>query len=222
VRSAGKASAFPGEVGKVLGLPPDSSLESGWDAFLADFSDLLLRACRYGFRDGDAAMDAYAFTVGKLREDRLRRLRRFPGGDRDAFSRWLVVVARRLVADFRRHRYGRARPATSAADLDARRRLMDGIWDPRDAEELPASMSSGPEWKLRVLERRQALDAALRRLEPRDRVLLAFRFDDGLPARRIAELMNFPSPFHVYRRVNRILAELRAQLLESGIEGPAP
>lgn len=222
VRSDDAGSAFPGAVGRVLGLASDHALESGWDAFLADFSDLLLRSCRYGFRDGDAAMDAYAFVVGKLQEDGLRRLRQFPGGDRDTLSRWLVVVARRLVSDFRRHRYGRARPATPTADRDARRRLIDGIWDPRDSEELPASRSSDPEWRLRLLERREALEAAMRSLEPRDRLLLAFRFHDGLTAGRIAELMDFPSPFHVYRRLNRVLAALRAELLESGIEGPSP
>jgi RNA polymerase sigma factor (sigma-70 family) len=222
VRPGREGSTFPAEVGHILGLPPDRSLEVGWDAFLTDFGELLLRACRYGFRDDDAAMDAYAFALGKLREDDLRRLRGFPGGDRDTLSRWLVVVARRLVTDFRRHRYGRVRPATAAADLDARRRLIDGIWDPRDSQELPDSRTSDPEWTLRLRERREAVDAAMRRLEPRDRLLLAFRFDEELPARRIAELMDFPTPFHVYRRLNRILADLRAQLLESGIEGPSP
>jgi RNA polymerase sigma factor (sigma-70 family) len=167
-------------------------------------------------------MDAYAFILEKLREERFRKLRAFPGGDREALSRWLVVVARRLVSDFRRHRYGRARASTPAADLNARRRLIDGIWDPRDSQELPAGQKADPEWTLRLAERRDALEAAVREFEPRDRLLLAFRFHDGLPARRIAELMDFPTPFHVYRRLNRILADLKARLEESGIEDPSP
>lgn len=213
---------FPPEVARVLDLPPDTTVEDGWDAFLTELGDLLLRSARYGFRDRDAAMDAYAFILGKLSEDQLRRLRAFPGGDRDTLSRWLVVVARRLISDFRRQRYGRARPATAAGDLEARRRLIDGIWDPRESEQLPDRKRSDPEWTLRLKQRQEALDSAIRELEPRDRLLLAYRFHDELTARRIGELMGFPTPFHVYRRVNRVLADLKARLLESGIEGPTP
>ena len=59
-------------------------------------------------------------------------------------------------------------------------------------------------------------------LEPRDRLLLALRFDDGRSAREIAAIMRFPTPFHVYRRLTAVLEMLKASLRRRGIEGPTP
>lgn len=213
---------FPSDVLGALDVVPDSGPEEVWDAFLASFGDLLVRTAAYAHRGSDASMDAYTFILEKLRQDDFRRLRAFSGGDREAFTRWLVVVARRLCSDLRRERYGRARPTTPEMDREARRRLVDEIWDPREPSELPAGQASNPEWELRHRERRMALESALEEIEPRDRLLLAFRFDDGLSARRISDLMDFPTPFHVYRHLNRVLALLRARLEERGIDGPAP
>jgi hypothetical protein len=49
-------------------------------------------------------------------------------------------------------------------------------------------------------------------------LLLKYRFEDALPASRIARLMSFPTPFHVYRRLNTILVSLRRTLQAAGIE----
>jgi DNA-directed RNA polymerase specialized sigma subunit len=51
-----------------------------------------------------------------------------------------------------------------------------------------------------------------------DRLLLKLRFDDGLSAPEIARLLGFPTPFHVYRRLNALYARLRGGLRERGIE----
>lgn len=213
---------FPARIAEVLDVPPGASEEEVWAAFLDSFGELLLRVSAYGHSDRDASMDAYAFILEGLRKDSFRRLEAFPGGDEDGLTRWLAVVARRLCSDFHRHRYGRVRPATPEAKQKARRRLVDEIWDPKPSEELPAGRTSNPEWKLRLWERREALKTALAALEPRDRLLLVFRFENALPARRIAELMDFPTPFHVYRRLNRVLAGLKKHLNERGISDPDP
>jgi len=167
-------------------------------------------------------MDAYAFILERIRQNDFQRLRRFSGGDEAALSRWLVVVARRLCSDFRRKRYGRVRDATPEVETEARRRLVDEVWEPRESSELPAPSSSNPELELRRQEHRKALEDAVGELEPRDQLLLAYRFENGLSARRIAEIMDFPTPFHVYRRLNRLLEGLRTQLKERGVEGPNP
>jgi len=220
---------FPPIIAGLLSEAADCSPENLWDKFLAEFGDLLLKTAKYAYRRyaskgdaHDAAMDAYTFILEKLREDAYRRLRGFSGGDRDALSRWLVVVARRLCTDFWRHQYGRARPSTSETDREARRRLLEEIWDPKDPSELPSKSRSGPDWELRLKERREALGTAVQELPAKDQLLLALRFDEGLSARRIADLLEFSTPFHVYRQINRALAFLKRRLEARGINDPDP
>jgi DNA-directed RNA polymerase specialized sigma24 family protein len=67
-----------------------------------------------------------------------------------------------------------------------------------------------------------ALDAALATLSPSDQVLLRLRFDDGLSAQQIARTLHYPTPFHVYRRINALLARLRELLRARGIESSVP
>jgi RNA polymerase sigma factor (sigma-70 family) len=200
-----------------------------WDAFLASYGEVLLKTAGYAAsrtmareRRHDASMDAYVFILEKLREEEFRRLRAFDGEDREAFTRWLVVVARRLCTDFRRKRYGRVRSATDAATRDMRRRLVDELWEKQEPSNLPADPHANPEWDTRYRERHGLLEQVQGELEPRDQLLLAYRFEDDLPARRIAELMGFPSPFHVYRKLKKVLADLRQRLEGLGMEDPDP
>jgi len=80
----------------------------------------------------------------------------------------------------------------------------------------------GPEAELRLGQLRRALAVALERLEPADRLLLAMRFEDQRPAADIARALGFPTQFHVYRRLNKLLDELRAALEARGVDGPGP
>jgi DNA-directed RNA polymerase specialized sigma subunit len=61
-------------------------------------------------------------------------------------------------------------------------------------------------------EQSRALATALAGLEPRDRLLLKLRFEDNLSAREIAGVLRYQTPFHVYRRINALLATLRTEL----------
>ena len=67
--------------------------------------------------------------------------------------------------------------------------------------------------------RADRLAAALSTLAPADRLLLKFRFEDDLSASAIAKAMGFPTPFHVYRRLNALFLTLRRSLQTGGIEG---
>jgi DNA-directed RNA polymerase specialized sigma24 family protein len=80
----------------------------------------------------------------------------------------------------------------------------------------------GPEGSLRALELSGALEEALATLAPADQVLLKLRFDDNLSAQQIARMLRFPTPFHVYRRINALLATLRETLRARGIENSVP
>ncbi len=212
---------LPSELVLLLRATDVPQSDCAWDTFLSSYGHLLLRTAQYTHREHDASMDAYTHVLEQLRQNDFKRLRAFNGDGKDHLSRWLVVVARRLCLDFRRQRYGRNRDTTPEIDREARRRLVDQVWDHQDPADLPGSTSSNPEVQLRNQEREQALAEVLDQLEPRDQLLLALRFENGLSARQIAGIMHWPSAFHVYRRLNRLLPDLRSRLQERGVEDPA-
>ena len=79
-----------------------------------------------------------------------------------------------------------------------------------------------PDAEIRSDDLQRALTTALKRLDTRDRLLLRLRFELDLPARKVAELMGYPTPFHVYRRCTRLCGTLRNELARSGIEDEEP
>jgi hypothetical protein len=48
------------------------------------------------------------------------------------------------------------------------------------------------------------------------------RFEDNRSAREIAQLLHYPTPFHVYRALNTVLGELRGSLAQRGISDSQP
>lgn len=232
-------SGYPPEVRALLAASSGDAEATAWSAFLESYSRLILHVARKSCVDRDAAMDRYAFVLEQLRRDDYARIRSYEVDDRARFTTWLAVVVRRLCTDFHRRRYGRyassdgedksGTPASRARDShgpvdarrDSRRRLVDLVGAAVDIDRL-ADHRGDPERQLRLSELQVALAQALAGLEARDRLLLALRFEDGHSARVIAENMDYPSQFHVYRRVNRVLGQLRANLEARGIEGPTP
>ena len=180
--------------------------------------------------DRDAAMDAYARVLERLREDDFRRLRTYVPDGRCRFTTWLVAVVRRLCLDWHRERFGRARADGSAQAHEAheRRRQLTSLALDVGVEEFTEALDAGtpekdgPDQRLRAHELLDALDAVLATLSPADQVLLRLRFDDGLSAQQIARTLHYPTPFHVYRRINALLAQLRAMLRARGIESSVP
>ena len=71
-------------------------------------------------------------------------------------------------------------------------------------------------------ELRQGLEKTVDALDARDRLLLKLRYEFDLSAREIADLMAYPSPFHVYRRLKHLQSLMRQTLIRHDIEGPAP
>ena len=59
-------------------------------------------------------------------------------------------------------------------------------------------------------------------LTPEEQLLIALRFDNQLSARRIAEILNIPTPFHVYRRLNGLLGRIHRQLESRGFTESEP
>lgn len=213
------ADRLPAELSELLRPGGAADRDGAWAAFLAAHSRLLLSVCRSIGRDHDGAMDAYAFLLDQLRSDDFHRLRGYAADGRGKFTTWLVVVARRLCLDLARQRYGRVRERTSAQTTGTRRRLVDLVFEDLDAAGAGSDPPPGPDQQVLDGERASAIATALAALAPRERLLLKLRFDDELPAREIARLMDFPTPFHVYRRVNALLASLRGALERRGLGG---
>jgi RNA polymerase sigma factor (sigma-70 family) len=217
----------PPELSRLLDSPDPSSREQAWAAFLDAHSRLLLSMARAFGGDYDTAMDRYAYILEQIRRDDFKRLRAFVADGRSKFSTWLVVVARRLCLDHYRERYGRARSKVESVDReseerDTRRRFVDLIAEQIDPSAIADRSGRNPESEIERLELEGALKAALDGLEPRDRLLLKLRFQDAVPVREIANLMGFPTIFHVYRRLDSLYRSMRGSLREKGIDETSP
>jgi len=218
------ADTLPAELSRLLSAGDAPARDEAWAGFVRSYSPLLIHVTRFVCRNHDAAMDAYAFVLEQLRQDDLRRLRAYVADGRSKFTTWLVVVARRLCLDHYRQRYGRVReaPADQLETRLARRRLVDLVADDVDPASLSQPVGTSPDTEMRAGELRAALRTVLAELPSRDRLLLTFRFEDDLPVRDIAHALGFPTPFHVYRRLNRLLEVLRRSLARQGVEDASP
>jgi RNA polymerase sigma factor (sigma-70 family) len=196
--------------------------DAAWRNFVSEYSRLLIHVARSITPTHDDAMDAYAFVLEQLRAEECRRLREFAADPRSKLSTWLVVVTRRLCLDLYRHRYGRKRGDDPTEQRALRRRLQDLIGEPVEPNDLPAPSAGRAEATIREAELVSGLEHAMATLAPRDRLLIRLRFEDDLTAQEIARLIDFPSPHHVYRRINVLLADLREVLRRRGIESAVP
>jgi RNA polymerase sigma factor (sigma-70 family) len=223
-QASGLEPAPPAELAALLAASTDAGRDEAWAKFAVAYTPLMLRVARSLGGDADAAMDRYAYALERLREDDCRRLRAYVRPGAGEFTLWLVVVVRRLYLDHYRERYGRpargGEESPRSGDRAGRRRLADLVADRTDPA-LLATSSRSPDEELTRRERLDALASALERLGPSDRLLLRLRFAEELPAREIARVMRFPTLFHVYRRVDRVLRELRTTLSGLGVE-PGP
>ena len=216
---------FPPELAVLLDGADPSTRERAWSAFLDRYHRLLLKAAgRFG-GDYDARMDRYRFLVESLSADECRRLRAYQAQPRSSFPAWLTVVTRRLCVDFERSRTGRLRagsdPDGARESHRARQRLAQLVGSDVSPDEI-AESGRGAEERLVDDERHAAVESVLGALSAGDQLLLRLRFDDDLPVRRIAQVMGFPTVFHVYRRLNALLAQVRTQLETRGIRGTEP
>lgn len=198
--------------------------DEAWAEFVAAHSKVVLHVCRSTAHDHDAAMDGYAFVLQALREDGCRRLRAYTPDGRTKFTTWLVVVARRLVLDYFRQRYGRSRSVDTAkrGEQATRRRLEDLVAEEIEPDQLAIAGPDVPDARIRREQLTSALRFAMGELAPSDRLLLVLRFVDERSTRDIARILRFPSVFHVYRRLGVVLARLRDALARRGVEEPEP
>lgn len=95
------------------------AVDDAWDRFIDRYRRLIISAIRHYVQDYDDVMDVFAWVCEALRKDDLRRLRTWVDQPehRAQFTTWLVTVVRRLTVDWFRHRDGRRRLSTVAADL---------------------------------------------------------------------------------------------------------
>lgn len=215
--------AAPVELHQLLCAPGSLEREAAWEELIARHTRLLLSVAASFGGGHDAKMERYSFVLEKLREHDFRRLRVFKAQGRARFSTWLTVAARNLCLDQARAQYGRSRaaedPERSEAARRMRRRLADSLGEDVDVDLIPDSGAASAESELVCAERNAQLAALLRALPPRDRLLLSLRFEDDLSASEIKDVLHLPTPFHVYRRLNAILARLRELLVRRGIDG---
>jgi len=212
---------LPHSLTRLLAARSAADADTAWRAFVAEHSRVILHVCRSVWAAHDDAMDAYALVLDHLRADDHRRLHEFARDPLCRVTTWLVVVSRRVCLDLYRQRYGRPTTEGGHEPRRARRRLQDLVAEELDLHELAAE-GDETDAPLRHSELHDALQRALTDLAPRDLLVLKLRFVDDLAAQEIARLLGFPSPFHVYRRLNALFAELRSRLQRRGVESAAP
>ena len=211
-------------LGELLQAPQGPTKERAWQEFLESYSRLILFVVRRTCSHYDTVMDRYTFVVRRLVDQDYRRLRAYQADGRAKFTTWLTVVVRRLCLDaIRREQRHPVLEHTADApreftDLDRLARVVPLHW----VQSGPAGDAENADEELRRRERDATLKAAVAALPDEDRLLLALRFEDGLAVPEIARLMKLPTPFHVYRRLNRLMDTLRDALERRGIEGVAP
>jgi RNA polymerase sigma factor (sigma-70 family) len=212
--------SLPSQLRRLLEAADGPEQERAWIEFLDTYSRLILYVARRAVRDHDIVMDRYAFVIERLREQRCRRLRTFAADGRGKFTTWLIVVVRRLCLDWDRHKHGRVSPKGSR-DPTTPRRLVELVLDPEVLDRLPDQSPSTDE----QLDREQTvhrLEQAIATLSTGDQLLLSLRYRDSRSAREIASLMSLPTPFHVYRRLNRVHDALRRALTVPSLGERAP
>ena len=212
------ARSLPEDVRSLLDTAEGPVREQAWTAFLESYSRLILYVARQTPGDHDAIMDRYAFVVERLREQGFRRLRTYAADGRGKFTTWLMVVVRRLCLDQNRLKHGRG--PGQGTNKSAPTHLVELVF--LDPEVIEQFEDRGPAID-KEFDRKQVLEqleGAVRTLDPSDQVLLALRYEDDLSARDIAKFLKLPTPFHVYRRLTRILATLRQAIVPRAGKGP--
>jgi RNA polymerase sigma factor (sigma-70 family) len=217
---------LPLPLARLLSAEGSDSEDRAWHEFVDAYSRLLIRVAQSMGPEYDAAMDRYTFLLERLRRDHYARLRRYAARSGVEFSHWLSVVARRLCLDFHRHQYGRVRGYGRPGDAHraqetrrVRRRLLAlGGGAPGELEEVCSRRTDEPDATLERREMLRALHGAVAHLDYADQALLRLRFEENLPAAKIAALLELPSQFHVYRRLKQLLQALHAELAAQGVE----
>ncbi|MGH7517279.1 MAG: RNA polymerase sigma factor [Gemmatimonadales bacterium] len=228
VPDTGPGRRFPAELGQLLRAKDDAARQAAWSGLVESHSRLLLYFARSLGGDHDAAMDRYAFMLERLSQDDFRRLRAYPSEGRAAFSTWLATVARRLCIDYQRTLYGRTRSrrgSRQTADRLARRRALMRLTCSCNAfelAELPDPNAVDPASEVCVAELRAALSGAVEDLEPTERLLLMYWFDEGMSAAEIARRLGYATPLQVYRRVHSVCGRVRSRLEARGIREALP
>ena len=214
-------SRYPQRVALLLEASDSPRETEAWEAFVDQYSRLLLSICRSPGRRYDDTMDRYAFVLERLKLNDYHRLRSYSNDGRTKFSSWLLVVAQRICVDYQRQRYGRAPPGTEAEEIAdgarrVRRRLADLITSQIDVSDLRDSNAPNPESQVAEDEVRSALAAATRALSSQDRLLVALRYEDNAPWRDVCELVGYPTRFHAHRRLKQALEKMRRSLEAAG------
>jgi RNA polymerase sigma factor (sigma-70 family) len=205
----------PSHLAALLEATSAASRDAAWQRFVDEYSRLILSVARSLGGPYDAVMDRYVFTLDHLKRDEFRKLRGYTSDPRAKFTTWLVVVCRRICLDEHRSKFGRARAGSDVIRLQTRRSLTHSLASALELETLPAT-DALPDVELETRERSERLERCLSLLAPADRLLIRLRFEDDLSAAQIAKILHLATPFHVYRRLNRLLADLRTALVFGG------
>ncbi len=188
-------------------------VDAAWDLFLDQYRCLIFAAIRHYAQDYDDVMDVFAQVCESLRETDLKRLcSYFERPTHSArFSTWLVTVVRHLTVDWFRHRDGRRRLSTVAAELPPlRRRIFEFLFiNKRSHVEAYELLKSSAGLDLSFGQFLAEVSATYRAVA---RVAVELFVVEEMPADAVAKVVGWPNAKAVYNHVYRALAVMRARL----------
>jgi RNA polymerase sigma-70 factor, ECF subfamily len=178
---------------------------SEWERFVNDHTKLVyatvrrtLTGCNFHTVSDNDVEDLHAAVFSSLVEDGYRRLRLFKGNC--SLASWIRVIAVRKVLDFVRHEIPKR---------DSEVHITDN--EDRPLEDLAVDNSS-PAQPLMDAERVNAVKDCLKRLPPRERLILTL-YAEGRKAEDVARLVSI-SVANVYVIQHRALGQVRQWLEE--------
>jgi RNA polymerase sigma factor (sigma-70 family) len=173
-------------------------------------------------RDADSVSNCYLYVCEQLYRNEYRRLRRFEPGGPASFRTWLFLVARNLTLDWRRKKYGRKKPLTTASHPSGLgNELLPVLRDENlssqmalediSAEEIP-DRRPDPESQAVSTEIQTILQNSVAHLDGPSRLLIHLRFEQGLTLEQVARIVGLVDAQTADRRIRSVLGVLRKKI----------
>jgi DNA-directed RNA polymerase specialized sigma24 family protein len=164
--------SLPDTLARLLAARAAEERDVAWEAFVAEFSQLIHLAARRSARGYDNVMDRYTLVLESLRRDECKRLRGFGERARSGLGTWLVVVSSRLCVDYHRKKYGRVPTGHQhQPEVQERRRLIDLVGEAIELSDLSDESEADAEELVLRSEAGEALASSLQALSSEDRLL---------------------------------------------------
>ena len=178
------------------------------ERFVREFSDLVYRSVRHTllvknvFFNQDDIEDLHNTVFLMLFENQAKKLRQFKGKNGCGLGTWIRIITVRIVLNH------------------IRRKGLDSITGQQKRiplEDIPelSSADFGPLAEIEKAEKQRSIKDGIRKLPPRDRLILLLHYENGYSLKEVAETMKL-SLNNTYIIKHRAIEKLKSMLETTG------